>query len=165
MSDFDWDDDNDNSYEHSQGGALRKQLEDFQKKYRDSEKRASDLEGRLNDFMASRALETRGLPPKAARYMKADGIDVSDDKAVDTWLSDNSDLFAFGNRDSAPNGQTAPPPPAEPDVDTSGFQRLADLRAGREPEVTASAIEDFVNNAPEDMSTEEFLQRAQAQFG
>ena len=164
MSDFDWDDDTDNSYEPSEGGKLRKQLEDFQRKYRDSEKRASDLEGKLNDFLASRALETRGLPPKAAKYMKADGVDVSDDKAVESWLDDNKDVFSFG-RDSAPNAQGAIAPPAEPDVDTSGFQRLADLRAGREPEVTASAIEQFIQEAPEDMSTEEFLTRAQAQFG
>lgn len=161
MSDFDWDDDNSNSYGDNSGSALRKQLEDALKKSRDSEKRAADLENKLNDFLASRALETRGLPPKAAKFMKADSVDISDEKAVDAWLDDNRDILNLSPRDSTSN---TPAPPAEPDVDSSGFQRLADLKAGREPEVTLGSIEEFVKNAPEDMSTEEFLSRAAELF-
>lgn len=162
MSDFDWDDDQ-NYGQPSEGGKLRKQLEEALSELKTAKAEVSNLGKELTGLKASRALETRGLPAKAAKFMQADGIDVTDSKAVDAWLDDNKDIFSFSNAGaSAPN---TPTPPADPDVDSGGFQRLADLKAGREPEMTLGAVEQFVNGVDDDVPIEEFLRRAQEQFG
>jgi len=163
MSDYNWDDD-DNEYEQpSDGGKLRKQLEKALADLKTASSERATMEKELRGLKASRSLEAKGLPAKAARFMEADGVDVTDERAVDAWLDDNNDIFNFGSKASAPS--TDAPEPQAPDMPTESWERLAGLQSNALSRVEPTSVEDFDASLSEDMDGAAFLQEAAKRFG
>lgn len=163
MSDYNWDDDDNEYSQPSEGSQLRAQLKDFQSKYETEKAQRIAHEKELRGLKASRSLEAKGLPAKAARFMEADGVDVTDERAVDAWLDDNNDIFNFGSKASAPS--TDAPEPQAPDMPTESWERLAGLQSNALSRVEPTSVEDFDKSLSEDMGAQDFLQEAAKRFG
>lgn len=163
MSDETWYEDDNEYGQPSEGGQLRAQLKDFKSKYETEKAQRTELEKRLKSLESSRALEARGLPAKAAKYMEADGVDVTDARAVDEWLDDNKDDFTWAAKASAPS--TPPQEPPAPEIPTEGFDRLMALQAGALSSIEPSTVEEFNASLSDDMDSTAFLQAAAKRFG
>lgn len=91
MSDNEYNDDYED-YDNT-GGGLRAQLEKVLKENRTLKSENATFKSEVATQLASKALTQKGYPPAVARLAVSDGVDVSDEKALDKWLADNGDLF------------------------------------------------------------------------
>lgn len=103
MSEYD-DFDDDQSEEESQKSGLpanlRKQIKDLQKKLDAAEKERDDARKSASDYQVRDVLTEFGLTEKrdlerVPRWLKADGIDLTDKAAVDAWLTENGDALGY----------------------------------------------------------------------
>lgn len=107
---------------------LRKQLRDKTTKVTEAEARAAAAEGTLTEKSLAEVLTAKGVNPKAAKFLRSDGVDAADEKAVTAWLEENSDLFP------AAESQGETPPPNEADQATQqGYGQLSGLSQLQRP--------------------------------
>jgi hypothetical protein len=102
---------------------------------------------------ASETLVAKGYKPAVARLAIKDGVDLSDEKALDTWLTDNGDLFAKpeatqpvadGDQPPAPVQDAAPPEGLE-----STFQSISRIHSAAST-AHVNAFERALASIPED---------------
>ena len=109
MSNNYWDEEDDDLDIEGQPELAEKQgIKDLRKAKRADEKRIKELTERLEKFerqeresIVSKVLEKQGVNTKAARLILKDLEDVNEE-AVNSWLSENGDLFGFTPADTAP---------------------------------------------------------------
>lgn len=77
----------------SNGGGLRKQLEEALAKNRELTSEVGKLRGQVTVTTLKDVLQKRSLKPGLAKWMAKDEVDPSDEKAVDAWLQENADTF------------------------------------------------------------------------
>lgn len=124
-------DQNDNS-----GGSLRKQLEKALKANQALQDEASSLKSQIAQSKATEVLTAKGYPPAVARLAIKDGVDLSNEKALENWLTENGDLFAKPE----PNQNTVEGADQEPVVEdkmpegiASTYGRVGALHAAATP--------------------------------
>lgn len=97
MVEYDWNfqDDDDDDEQPIDPRSLPKQLRTMLKTAKKNERDALDkvktLEAQNREFAVSQVLESKGVPKKVAKLIPGD---VTSPEAIETWLSDYSDLFA-----------------------------------------------------------------------
>lgn len=85
------------------GKALREARDAAAKEAKDLKAELATLKGQLVERNLKDVLQGKSLDSRLARFMKADGVDGSDDAAVDKWLTDNGDLIGY-KADGTPEG-------------------------------------------------------------
>lgn len=108
------------------GKALRDARDAAAKEAKDLKAELAKLQSQLVERNLKDVLQGKSLDPRLARFMKSDGIDGSDDAAVDKWLTDNGDLVGY-----KPAG--APDETQEPDALASEFARMNNVQANALP--------------------------------
>lgn len=96
MVEYDWDfQDDDDDEQPIDPRSLPKQLRNMLKAAKKNEKDALDkvktLETRNREFVVGQVLESKGVPKKVAKLIPAD---VTSAEAIETWLTDYSDVFS-----------------------------------------------------------------------
>lgn len=87
---------------------LRKQIKTLTKERDDAANAKKAVEQSLNEFKVRDVLSERGISDKRApKFLAADGVDLSNAQAVDTWLTENGDLFGYKPAEPERNQQTA----------------------------------------------------------
>lgn len=76
---------------------LREAYDALKKNFTDLQTEHQKVTGQVSERNLKDVLEGKGLRPALARVMKADGVDVSDTAAIETWLTTpaNQEDFAF----------------------------------------------------------------------
>jgi len=99
MSEYDFEDE---EFEGGNGGEdrlpepARKRLRELEKELKQLKKDREAEQKALNEFRLRDVLTERGIEDKRiSRFLAADGIDLADKSAVDTWLNENGDLFGY----------------------------------------------------------------------
>lgn len=120
---FDWEDQNDQ--QQNSGKALREARDKAASEAKELKKQLDDALAKLTERNLKDVLQGKSLNPGLARFMKADGIDGSDESAVDKWLTDNGELIGF-----KPN---APEEPAEQSAQAAEFARMQNVQVNALP--------------------------------
>lgn len=92
MSNFQYIDVDDERFEDAPR-ALREAYEKLKKAHQADATELVTLRSSVQQKTASDVLEAKGYNPKAAKFLLKDGIDLSDDKAVDAWLAEEGEFF------------------------------------------------------------------------
>lgn len=107
------------------GKALREARDKAAKEAADLRKQLETVQSQLTERNLKDVLQGKSLNPGLARFLKADGIDGSDETAVDKWLTDNGELIGYK--------PTAPEQPAEEDPRAVEFARMQGVQANALP--------------------------------
>lgn len=154
MSDYGYDDEysDDNS-----GGSLRKQLEKALAANKSLQQETATLKSQIAQKTASEALAAKGYAPAVARLAAKDGVDLSNEKALDDWLAENSELFAKPEpqQTQSNEGQNEPdqPNPLHREVEAA-YRNIADINAAASP-ATVNAMKAALDAIPEDATKEQ----------
>lgn len=133
MSDYEYDDDND-QYDNS-GGSLRKQLEATLAKLKKAESETATLKGQIAQSKATEVLTAKGYSPAVARLAIKDGVDLSNEKALDDWLTENGELFVKPEANQQEQQQEQTPAPADsiPEGMESTARHIGSIHAAASP--------------------------------
>ena len=106
MSEFDLDDEFADD-ETPKKDPVRSRLNELEKQNKKLAADNADFATKLSEYQVRDVLTERGLTDKralsrASRWMKADGVDLADEKAVDGWLDDNGDAFGYTKQEEEP---------------------------------------------------------------
>lgn len=112
----DYDDDNTNE---DLPAALRKQLKEKDKELKATLDRLTAIEKRDRERTLGDVFKEKGLPAKAAKFFPAD-TDASVEN-VESWLTENADVFGFKPVETKPDEAT----PQVPDA----YGRLANIQS------------------------------------
>lgn len=133
---FDFEDENENQLS---GKALRDARDAAAKKAHDLEKQLAEVMGKLTERNLKDVLQAKTLNPGLARFMKADGIDGSDESKVDAWLSENGELFGIKKEET--------PAPVEEDPRQKAFNAMNNVQVNALPAGKFSEVEAAINKA------------------
>lgn len=86
-----WDEDELGS---TDGGKLRKMLEKALEDNKELKKQYEEVVAKQTETDAVSILAGKGFPAVAARLAIADGVNLSDEKALEKWITENGDQFA-----------------------------------------------------------------------
>lgn len=100
MSDNYWEQDDPNSGDTG-GRGLRAQLEKALADLKEVRTERDTLRSQVTETKGVEVLAAKGYKPAVARLAIKDGVDVSDEKALDAWLTENGDLFAKSDADQS----------------------------------------------------------------
>lgn len=119
---------------------LREAYDALKKKYGDLEAAHREVSGQVTERNLKDVLEGKGLRPALARVMKADGVDVADAAAIETWLNTpaNQEDFAFslaaeGDGSSDQGGDESPEGADEHTELADAHRRMQAATAGALP--------------------------------
>lgn len=107
------------------GKALRDARDAAAKEAKDLKAELAKLQNQLTERNLKDVLQGKSLDPRLARFMKSDGIDGSDEAAVDKWLTDNGDLVGYKPASAEEQG--------EPDARAVEFQRMTNAQVNAMP--------------------------------
>jgi hypothetical protein len=100
--DFDGFDDDDFENEDRSPKALREAQKAAAKRAKELEAQVTKLTSQLAERNLKDVLESKGLNPALGRFIIKDGIDATDQAAVDAWLGENGSLFGFKPTEDSP---------------------------------------------------------------
>jgi len=106
----------------SSGGELRRQLEEALAKNKELTTEVGKLRGQVTTTTLKTVLEGKGYNPALSKFIAKDGVDPSDEKAVDTWLEENSSLFAGAKQVPDGDQQNQETPPGDAAAEFAAFQ-------------------------------------------
>lgn len=89
------------------------------------EQKLADANLKLAQSALKDVLQGKNLNPGFAKWIVADGVDASDEKAVDAWLSDNAALIGY--KPASPDESGAP------DERAAAFAKMQEAQAGALP--------------------------------
>jgi len=154
MSDAEiWDDQDDDTELVRQ---LRKQVKTLTQSKSEAEARAAAAEGKLTVASLSDALKAKGVNPKAARFIVADGVDTSDSAALDSWLEENGDLFPSSSPEAAAQQQEQQQQPAVDGDVVDGYQQVAGVHQLQRP-VDMNKLTEAKRGLPDNATPEQVL--------
>lgn len=145
-------DDEFNEDDEFDSGAMKQVRDALKKANKKNEELQSQLDELLNKQRESTfadILKAKGVSPKAARFLKADGVDADED-AVNKWLADNADLFPVKSEskgdDKEPEGEKEEQQEAkpEPQQDPVFADALKAMQGVQDLEATAASTGDSV---------------------
>lgn len=119
---FDFEDDKNSET----GKALREARDAAAQRAKDLEKQLTEITDKLTERNLKDVLQAKTLNPGLARFMKADGIDGSDETKVDEWLTTNGELFGIKPND-------APAGAGEPDARQAEYTRMSNVQVNALP--------------------------------
>lgn len=102
-------------------------------------------EYQVRDVLAERGLTDKRALSRASRWMKADGVDLADQKAIDGWLEDNGDAFGYSKQEEEPEETRA----AREGLDRMHSVENQGIPVNRQQEILA----DISNATPETMAS------------
>lgn len=102
MSNFQYIDVDDEQFEDAPR-ALRQAYAALKKAHEADTKELSTLRTQVQTRTASDVLKDKGYNPKAAKFLLKDGVDLSDEKAVDAWLAEEGEFFKVAGEGGTPN--------------------------------------------------------------
>lgn len=120
---FEWEDQS--NTEQNSGKALREARDKAANDARELKKQLDEALAKLTERNLKDVLQGKSLNPGLAKWMKADGVTGDDDKAVDTWLSENAELIGYK--------PTVTEEPAEPDARAAEFARMNNVQVNALP--------------------------------
>ncbi len=148
MSNFQYIDVDDEQFEDAPR-ALRQAYAALKKAHEAEAKELSTLRTQVQTRTASEVLKDKGYNPKAAKFLLKDGIDLSDEKAVDAWLAEEGEFFKA-------NGGTPTEQSAEHTAEAEARSQIADATSH-----TQTAANDKMQAAlaeiTDDMTTSQVL--------
>lgn len=121
---FEWED-GQNVNQQPTGKALREARDKAVKDAQELQAKLDEAMAKLTERNLKDVLQGKSLNPGLAKWMKADGVTGDDDKAVDTWLSENAELIGY-----KPN---TPEEPAETDSRAAEFAKMNNVQANSLP--------------------------------
>ena len=77
---------------------LRKALRRAEKEKKELAEQLSKIQSDLRERSVKEVLESKGVPSKVAKFIPSD---VSTPEQIDSWLSENADVFGFQSSQSA----------------------------------------------------------------
>lgn len=131
------------------GSGLRKQLEAALSRAKEAEARAAAASKQLGERQLADVLAAKKVSPKVARFISADGVDPSDNEAIDRWLTENAEVFGVTAATPEPTvsneEQAAFASMQQPSLQTPALQSkvdalLASLPDDAAPEVVEAAF-------------------------
>lgn len=163
MSDNTWGFDSDDD-ENSSASGLRGQLEKALKELKAANARATKAEQTLAQRSVRDTLTGKGFDPELAKWIAKDDIDLGDNTAVESWLTENARLAAgFKAAGEGDEHESAPPADEAEDEapDLSGYSRSQQVQAHGSP-VSRSKLDDVLAKLPDDASPEKVRAAMQA---
>lgn len=115
MSEYDFDDDDFESDDEpgtEESAPLpkpaRNRLRELEKEIKKLRRERDESSKALTEFRLRDVLTEKGITDaRVSRYLTADGVNLSDPRAVEDWLSENGDLFGYKPRSTEENEREA----------------------------------------------------------
>lgn len=159
----DYDGFDDDELDEGQGGspkALREAQKAAAKRAKELEEQVNKLTSQLAERNLKDVLESKGLNPALGRFIIKDGVDATDQAAVDAWLGENGSLFGFKPQDASPAGE--PEGPADFDVAADPTGELAAQYARMQSASQGALPNDRFQQATTELSGAKSLEDIQA---
>lgn len=142
------------------GSSLRAYAEKMAAKVKALETENGQLKGQITEKNAVDVLSAKGYPAAVARLAIKDGVDASNEKAVEKWLTDNGDLFVKPEANQSqqqtegdePSGEQEAPPVGVQSV----FGALNNIHAAASPALV-TAFDRATASLPADATPEQVI--------
>lgn len=133
--------------------ALREAQRAAAKRAKELEEQVSKLTAKLAERNLKDVLEDKGLNPALGRFIIKDGVDATDEAAVDTWLTENGSLFGF-----TPAAET----PVAEETEADAFGDLAAAQARMQDASLGALPDDRFSQARSEITGAKSLDEIQA---
>lgn len=145
------------------GGSLRTLYEQALKDLKVAKDETATLKEQIGKAKASEVLTAKGYNPTIVKFAAADGIDLSDEKAIDKWLADNAEVFkpAATQSDAPADAEVTVadegPDPAMVTGVESAYSAMSRIHSTASPAV-ANKYQATLAGLPDDASPEQVLE-------
>lgn len=146
----------DNNGQELTGKALRDARDAAAKEARELKTENAKLMKQISERNLKDVLQAKSLNPGLAKWMSVDGIDGSDDTAVEQWLTENAEVIGYK--------PATPEESSEPDARATEFARMQGSQANALPAGKFSEAAARIENATSIEEANKALREA-AQIG
>jgi seryl-tRNA synthetase len=148
--DFDFDNENEQQDDGSLPAQLRKKIKALQKELDAANREKQEALSQLSRLKARDVLRERKVEdPRVIRFMEKDGVDFSDESAIDKWLEENGDLFGYQAGKASPQDEQM----------REGLERMAAAEDKGEPSTRYKQLLAEIQNANSKEELDAILQR------